>query len=617
MENVFTPTQWSTQAHRAALRQILQTNRIGPQRALQASLNEFRHWPTADVSALFAAPDFPPLAERPLYPLGPQTRYPPPGKRRWGEFAATMAAVGVADVAVFAASTLHAALPQRYREQWDGVIREAGIPGGGTAREQIEGAGREVRRIRGEAWKMATFVSAPLALVERAARERRALCVDREGRFRVMAEGYAAVSHVWGETMGFEFGGEKLEQDGRGMQRAHFDRVMEPALRCGYEWVWLDLLAIPKKSTGTDDGTGVDLTRLKTAVINTLDAVYRSAAAVVVLDALALSYRGADPATVAALLVCGAWLTRVWTYQEIKLARRAVVATAGGCVDFAADILPALAARAARDPARWAEMHKTFSRLRSVHEPHDGGELGINLADVALSCSNRSTGNNKDYARGFFALLGLRWDAAWEYEDGLRHIYERRPREAALVAAMHGPRGLPGPWSWAPRYLVQLQGRVNLRDEFVVCRDDGGRCGGLRGWWSEVEVRAFGKWRKWCVQGAQEEEGEEKLVMLLRVRDAEGRERDVHVVLWETERTLCTQRWVDLIPTGRAVMLAASEMIVSPDCVFPTVLLAVRDGGGAGMDADELRMGHVECSAVLVDTGSTGLDASLGQWFLK
>ncbi|KAF9632063.1 hypothetical protein BFW01_g2925 [Lasiodiplodia theobromae] len=620
-QNVFTNEQWASQQQRSAIRQVLKTNRVDSSRSMQASLNEFRHWTPSEVSALFASDDYPALKDRKLCPLGPEMRYPPPGARRWGELAAKMAVVGVADAALFATSRLYSALPAKYQNQWTETIKESGYQG--SAQDQFDEAGRAMRQLRGEMVATSTFVSAPLRLVEQAADSRQALCVNRKGEFRVMSEGYAAISHVWGETMGLEHGGEKIKQDGRGMLRRHFDRLMEPALRCGYEWLWLDLLAIPKRSTvspnapaGHDDGGY--LTRLKTRVINTLDAVYRNAAAVIVLDSFPLLYRGADPAQAAALLVCGPWLTRVWTYQEIKLARRALLATSSspqGFIDFAT-IRAHLSQLAAHDPRHWEQLHKTFWRLQSVHAITDGRttELGINLADIALSCTNRTTNNEKDYARGFFALLRLQWDPDWSsYDDGIRHVYERRPREAAVVAAMHGPRGLASPWSWAPRFLVGLQGRVNLPDEFF-CDAAGG---GLRGWWHEVPVTRFGRWRAWCVPG----EEQQQVAMLIGVRDAAGCEREVHVLLADAERARVrdVEGWVELIATGRAVMLAASEMAVSPDCVFPTVLLALRDdsGGGKARDVDELKAGHVVFSGVLVDAGREGLDASLGQWVLR
>lgn len=616
-QNVFTNEQWASQQQRSDIRQVLKTNHVDSSRAMQASLNEFRHWAPSEVSALFAN-DYPALKDRKLYPLGPEMRYPPPGARRWGELAAKMAVVGVADAALFATSRLYSALPAKYQDQWTATIKESGYQG--SAQDQFDEAGRTMRQLRGEMLATSTFVSAPLSLIEQAADARQALCVNKKGEFRVLSEGYAAISHVWGETMGLECNGEKIRQDGRGMLRRHFDRLMEPALRCGYEWLWLDLLAIPKRSStdGTAPDDGGRLTRLKTRVINTLDAVYRNAAAVIVLDSFPLLYRGADPAQAAALLVCGPWLTRVWTYQEIKLARRALLATgsAQGFVDFAA-IRAHLSQLAARDASRWEQLHKTFWRLQSVHAPvREGGtttELGINLADIALSCTNRRTNNEKDYARGFFALLRLQWDPDWSsYEDGIRHVYERRPREAAMVAAMHGPRGLASPWSWAPKFLAGLQGKVNLPDEFFC-----DAAAGLKGWWHEVPVSQFRKWRAWCVPG----EEQDQVAMLIGVRDAAGRENEVHVLLSDAERARAreVEGWVELIATGRAVMLAASEMAVSPDCVFPTVLLALRDGADSdkARDVDELKAGRVVFSGVLVDAGKGGLDASLGQWVLR
>jgi hypothetical protein len=54
---------------------------------------------------------------------------------------------------------------------------------------------------------------------------------------------------VWGETIGLQFNDEKIEQDERGLLMSHFNKIMNKALQCGSEWIWFDLLAIPKKSS--------------------------------------------------------------------------------------------------------------------------------------------------------------------------------------------------------------------------------------------------------------------------------------------------------------------------------------------------------------------------------
>ncbi|EXJ95998.1 hypothetical protein A1O1_01124 [Capronia coronata CBS 617.96] len=102
-----------------------------------------------------------------------------------------------------------------------------------------------------------------------------------------------------------------------------------------------------------------------------------------------------------------------------------------------------------------------------------------------MSCDHRSCENDIDYARGFFALLGLEWKLHFTYEDGILEILRSRPHHAARLAGMHGPRGLPAPYSWAPRYLARLQGRIYGGFDAQL--------GSLIGYWHTVVVERMVK----------------------------------------------------------------------------------------------------------------------------
>ncbi len=127
------------------------------------------------------------------------------------------------------------------------------------------------------------------------------------------------------------------------------------------------------------------------------------------------------------------------------------------------------------DYDRWNSMRLTFDRLL----PH--ADLGVSLADIATSSQNRSLTNDIDYARGFFAVLGLEWKTGWSFEDGILEIIKSQPQHAARIANMSGVRGLPEPYSWAPKYLVQLGGVIS--DEFTSSYV------GLVGFWHTITVK--------------------------------------------------------------------------------------------------------------------------------
>ncbi|KAL4984220.1 hypothetical protein BDW68DRAFT_21375 [Aspergillus falconensis] len=557
-------------ARRDEIRNILRANYVGPERAMQASLNEFRHWSPREVASLFE--NFPPLPERRLYPLGPDSRYPPPGRRRWAELAAKVATLAVVDTIAVAASPVALAT-------WDAEKRKK--------------AASQLLDLNVNMVSSSLFVAPPLSLMEQAGRVGQALCVNKWGQFRILGSGYAAISHVWAETMGLEYNNEKVDQDERGLLRAHFNKIMGKASQCGYEWVWLDLLAIPKKS---DPSVGnARLTEIKTLIINSLHTVYRNADAVIVLDSFALHLPSAEPLVTAAVLVCGMWLTRVWTYQEIKLARKALIVTATHVVAFQ-DILSTLESQASQDSDRFYQLHRTFARLQSVYGP------GINLADIALSCTDRSTENEVDYARGFYALLGLKWQAAWTYEDGIKHIYDSRPQEAAMIASMHGPRGLPSPFGWAPKYLAHLQGK-SWKPYYFKCESLG-----LVGNWHSASVLQL---VRACLY---EQPGrDDKLAFELLIGNTMGETAQVVVVTWGDGWTPDLRKWTELISGGMSRLLCADDIMAGES--FPTVLLAVWEGDIDPSDGVEAgSMGYVLASGVFV---SGNMRSVPGRWLLK
>lgn len=572
------PITWTDEqsadiARRTKIRELLYTNYSGPVRASQASLNEFRNWTVDQVVALFH--DYPPLPGRRLYPLGPDSRYPPPGNQRFYELAGKVAIMGVANALALATSPL--TMPRLSKAQ-----RKEAISGLVDVNKQMVSS--------------SLFVSAPLHLMEEAGRRNQALCVNKWGQFRILGSSYAAISHVWAETMGLEFNDEKIEQDERGLLMSHFNKITSKALQSGYEWIWFDLLAIPKKSnSGSSDSR---LTQIKTLIINSLHSVYRNADAVIVLDSFALNLPSGDPLRVAAVLTCGMWLTRIWTYQEAKLAKRALIVTATHVVSFG-DIRSALQQQAQVEPRRWDTLRKQFERLQPIQN------IGINLANIALSSTNRNTENDVDYARGFYALLGLQWQPNWTYEDGIMHIYRSRPQEVAMLASMHSLRGLPQPFSWAPRYLAREQGISNAAYFYTF------NGSGLVGRWYTATVRELAHTAFYGEADAEAEE-DHKLALQLHVDDIGGKSILVSVVTWDVKWTPELVTWVDLIPTGNARIICPNAMSSYEAVDFPSVLLAIQRPNVASSQAQQA-FGDVLASAILVGGHVT---APQVQWLL-
>jgi hypothetical protein len=544
--------------------QILRNNWIGAHRAHICSINEFKHWHPSHVEALFKL--LPDLNERKLSPHGPQSRPPPTGTQHLKEFALKAAMVGLVDIGAVTLSPF-ALVSKTVRKEW--------LPG--------------IAKLNVDAIGSSFFVRCPLALLRQAADAGMAVCVNRYGQFSVRNSGYAAISHVWAETMGLEFNDEKIAHDDRGINYAHFSRIVSAAVASsGHEWFWLDLLAVPQ--IRGDEQDVKMLRELKTNVVNSLVHVYRNADSVIILDSLTLQLDSIDLCAVAALLSCGRWLTRMWTYQEIKLAKKALIVTKIGTLDFH-DMVRALDARTRQnelDYRYWHEIHLRFMRLL----PSD--PRGVSLADVAFCCTERNSENDIDYARSLFALLDLKWQTGWQYEDAILHIIKSRPQDATRIAHLQGSRGLPAPYSWAPRYLARLTGQII-------------------GGYTATENGLVGNWTTFRLNKIirhGEHKDETMLIFHMELLNRRGEPFGVCFQLphyWSDE----LDQWMkEATPSGTARLLCSKvpeDLRTNSDPI--TMLMVLLQG-----DANSL--GTVVGTAAMDDDNVTELDGELIQWLL-
>src|ERR1700733_11791551 len=143
------------------------------------------------------------------------------------------------------------------------------------------------------------WMKPPLSLVERAAREKRALCVNAAGEFRLDPGGYVAVSHVWEE-------GIQADAKNRGVLKSTIQQVFATLSSLDISWIWLDGLAIP----GSNQTLTVHEEELKKDIINNLVSIYNNAECVVIFDAMVMQLRSTDLVDTAVCLLCGKWMTR-------------------------------------------------------------------------------------------------------------------------------------------------------------------------------------------------------------------------------------------------------------------------------------------------------------------
>lgn len=309
------------------------------------------------------------------------------------------------------------------------------------------------------------WISPPQELMHRSVQEQAALCVNAKGKWSLKTSGYVALSHVWIE-------GLQRDNEHSGLLdekfRAIFALLNDRHIKA--EWVWTDVLVIPgsnpAKASPADEMLTIN-------IINTLPLIYSNADSVIIIDALVLQLHSSNLTHIAMALVCGQWTTRVWTFQEIKLAQRALVVTATGFHDYS-EIVRHLDVLAAGQPARYRRMYLRLATL----EKND--EHGLSIPDIVMACGARRSGQDIDYARAFFPVLGLKWEFGMTREEGMQMIYQSQKRHAPRIACFYGAPRMKVDPIWAPSYFHGLEGMVT--DSLVW--DDRG----IRGEWYPIRV---------------------------------------------------------------------------------------------------------------------------------
>ncbi|QSZ32964.1 hypothetical protein DSL72_002547 [Monilinia vaccinii-corymbosi] len=312
-------------------------------------------------------------------------------------------------------------------------------------------------------------VSAPRKMVEESAATGAVLCVNVRGEWSLRREGYVALSHVWIE-------GLQREEKYGGLERRKIVKVFELLRRAGLqsEWIWTDVLVIP----GGWPTAPIEDELLTVSLINSMPAVYGQAEAVLIFDALALQLHSTDPLEVAVALACGKWATRVWTFQEIKLANTALVVTATGSVNFA-DMISHLKALHLADESRYRKLYHWLGIMAKSNA------YRLTIRDLVEACGDRKSGVDIDYARAFFPSLGLTWTNGMTREEGMQMIYRAMKDDTIVIAAFAGSRRMKLQPAWAPSYLTGLEG-VGSDTPRLEWEDRG-----IRGKWYLLKINTF------------------------------------------------------------------------------------------------------------------------------
>lgn len=290
------------------------------------------------------------------------------------------------------------------------------------------------------------WVCPPRTLMKQSAREKIALCINMHGQWSLRTSGYVALSHVWIEGLQRD----KIHQ-GLSSQKVDSIFALLQSRAIDAAWIWTDALAIP--SGGDPETSSLEDDTLTIDVINAMPQIYSQADAVLVIDALVLQLHPQSHVDVAIAIACGKWATRVWTYQEIKLASRALILTATGCFEYRS-VVDALQTLKATDKSRY---HSLWLRLACMMKDE---ATGISIPDIIMSCGTRKSGQDVDYARAFFPVLGLKWEFGMTREEGMQKIYTSYKLHASRVACFYGAPRLSIKPTWAPSSFSNLEGYV-------------------------------------------------------------------------------------------------------------------------------------------------------------
>lgn len=278
---------------------------------------------------------------------------------------------------------------------------------------------------------MTLFVKAPIHLIKKSIEQGAALCVDRAGRFSIRDSDYAVMSHVWGETMGWQrkdgWGAVDLSLRKMGIAKQHFLKFFD---RCEAEWLWVDVIAMPEVLEDMNDAQKEETEILRTGVINSLRSIYTKATKVVVIDTLLLRLNTRSPIDVAATLCLGFWMTRLWTMTEARLAPKLVLKTSDWSFDFD-EVLELIARTAINDEHRYYGFLLRLVHLRD--ETKHGFPSCSMLESAYWAGERRYTDVDVDQGRVLFPLLGLEWVNGWSLQQGLSKILEACPDDAEWI----------------------------------------------------------------------------------------------------------------------------------------------------------------------------------------
>lgn len=285
------------------------------------------------------------------------------------------------------------------------------------------------------------LIETPRALIQNSIDGSKALCVDRQGSFRLMSGGYTVMSHAWQETMAWQsttgWGSVSLELRKKGFSLDHLQRCVD---QCETQWLWLDQIAMPEVFEDMDGAQKSQTERLRIDIINNLHNIYTRADKVVIVDSALMRLNTSSLVDATVILSLGYWMTRLWPMTECWLAPKVLLKTEDQSFDLDV-IIDYLARTINNDQHRYFPLLARLTPLRPtppwserliIYGDSKNSESQT-FNDICRACETRYTNVEIDIAKVLFPLLNLKWEYEWTLEDGLHHIEMSHPDHVDLL----------------------------------------------------------------------------------------------------------------------------------------------------------------------------------------
>ncbi|KAE8550260.1 hypothetical protein EYB25_006482 [Talaromyces marneffei] len=263
------------------------------------------------------------------------------------------------------------------------------------------------------------------------------LCLGRNGATKYCGPSeFMAISHVWSH------GWQGSTEDG--ICSRVLDMLLEiAATKFNVQWIWLDVAMISSDKS------------IRAMAINSMDTVYSTAKATLVVDRLLLNFtpKAEDDMQTALTIIASDWMTRLWTMQEAMLSQNILILTHRESQPINPRDLLNRIILAKHNPTRWQQYQAIKLLSGMTHDPNPS------LRKVVTFSYERTTTNPIDMVRALYPLFGLKWPSAdTTLIQGQILLLKHLGQEAAILTSLSSPIGLPSPWGWAPLVIPGASG---------------------------------------------------------------------------------------------------------------------------------------------------------------